>query len=264
MQRGREEEEEELEEEEEEEEDGDGGPESALEKSPFQLTPADVYDISAVVGRDLLQLRAGPDLPAARARLQFRIVRVLEMLEALVSESSVAEEQLRRERDSLRRELELLRAEPGPGSAPQLSLGPGKMVIDLSDPNRPRFTLQELQDVLQERNQLKAQLLVVQEELQCYKRVKRGAGTCLAGSWESPLCSQPSGCAEVGSSHRERTKVKNWKKTPVGAVLAAARTVRRRQSSDGCFPLNMENEHPQGLLLGQALMTLRRAGGDKD
>ncbi|XP_009582369.1 PREDICTED: RILP-like protein 2 [Fulmarus glacialis] len=48
-------------------------------------------------------------------------------------------------------------------------LGPDKMVIDLTDPNRPRFTLQELRDVLQERNQLKAQLLVVQEELQCYK-----------------------------------------------------------------------------------------------
>ncbi|XP_006015178.1 RILP-like protein 2 [Alligator sinensis] len=43
------------------------------------------------------------------------------------------------------------------------------MVIDLTDPNRPRFTLQELEDVLQERNQLKAQLHVVQEELQCYK-----------------------------------------------------------------------------------------------
>ncbi|NXU95079.1 RIPL2 protein, partial [Xiphorhynchus elegans] len=163
MQRGREEEE--LDEE-EEEEDGDGGPESALEKSPFQLTAADVYDISSVVGRDLLQLRAGPDLPAARARLQFRIVRVLEMLEALVSESSLAEEQLRRERDSLRRELERLR---DTGSNPQLSLGPDKMVIDLTDPNRPRFTMQELRDVLQERNQLKAQLLVVQEELQCYK-----------------------------------------------------------------------------------------------
>ncbi|XP_010167056.1 RILP-like protein 2 [Antrostomus carolinensis] len=51
----------------------------------------------------------------------------------------------------------------------KLSLGPDKMVIDLRDPNRPRFTLQELRDVLQERNQLKAQLLVVQEELQCYK-----------------------------------------------------------------------------------------------
>ncbi|XP_053850311.1 RILP-like protein 2 isoform X3 [Vidua macroura] len=134
MERGRDGEEElEEEEEEEEDEEEDGGPESALEKSPFQLTAADVYDISSVVGRDLLQLRAGPQLPAARARLQFRIVRVLEMLEALPS------------------------------------LGPDQMVIDLTDPNRPRFTLQELRDVLQERNQLKAQLLVVQEELQCYK-----------------------------------------------------------------------------------------------
>uniref|UniRef100_A0A8B9MXI8 RILP-like protein 2 n=1 Tax=Accipiter nisus TaxID=211598 RepID=A0A8B9MXI8_9AVES len=164
MQRGREDEEEE-----EEEEEGDGGPERALEKSPFQLTAGDVYDISSVVGRDLLQLSAGPQVPAALARLQFRIVRVLEMLEALVSESSLAEEQLRMERDSLRREVEELRGERSRGSTQQLSLGPDKMIIDLTDPNRPRFTLQELRDVLQERNQLKAQLLVVQEELQCYK-----------------------------------------------------------------------------------------------
>ncbi|XP_009282198.1 PREDICTED: RILP-like protein 2 [Aptenodytes forsteri] len=164
MQQGREEEEE-L----EEEKEADGGPERALEKSPFQLTPGDVYDISSVVGRDLLQLSAGPQVPAALARLQFRIVRVLEMLEALVSESSLAEEQLRMERDGLRREVETLREEGSRGSAQQLSLGPDKMVIDLTDPNRPRFTLQELRDVLQERNQLKAQLLVVQEELQCYK-----------------------------------------------------------------------------------------------
>ncbi|NXS74156.1 RIPL2 protein, partial [Pandion haliaetus] len=154
---------------EEEEEEGDGGPERALEKSPFQLTAGDVYDISSVVGRDLLQLSAGQQVPAALSRLQFRIVRVLEMLEALVSESSLAEEQLRMERDSLRREVEELRGERSRGSAQQLSLGPDKMVIDLTDPNRPRFTLQELRDVLQERNQLKAQLLVVQEELQCYK-----------------------------------------------------------------------------------------------
>ena len=37
------------------------------------------------------------------------------------------------------------------------------MVVDLTDPNRPRFTLQELRDVLQERNKLKSQLLVVTE-----------------------------------------------------------------------------------------------------
>ncbi|NXI97781.1 RIPL2 protein, partial [Psophia crepitans] len=163
MQQGREAEKE------EEEEEEDVGPERALEKSPFQLTAGDVYDISAVVGRDLLQLSAGPQVPAALARLQFRIVRVLEMLEALVSESSLAEEQLRMERDSLRWELEALRREGARGGAQQLSPGPDKMVIDLTDPNRPRFTLQELRDVLQERNQLKAQLLVVQEELQCYK-----------------------------------------------------------------------------------------------
>ncbi|NWV05815.1 RIPL2 protein, partial [Ptilonorhynchus violaceus] len=142
-------------EEEEEEEEGDGGPESALEKSPFQLTAADVYDISSVVGRDLLQLRAGPQLPAARARLQFRIVRVLEMLEALNFYSVSA--------------LFFERLQDPPLFILQPSLGPDQMVIDLTDPNRPRFTLQELRDVLQERNQLKAQLLVVQEELQCYK-----------------------------------------------------------------------------------------------
>ncbi|KAF0872053.1 RIPL2 protein, partial [Crocuta crocuta] len=51
----------------------------------------------------------------------------------------------------------------------QVNLGPDKMVVDLTDPNRPRFTLQELRDVLQERNKLKSQLLLVQEELQCYK-----------------------------------------------------------------------------------------------
>lgn len=115
MEQGREEEEEELEED-------DGGPERALEKSPFQLTAGDVYDISSVVGRDLLQLQlsAGPPLPAALARLQFRIVRVLEMLEALVSESSLAEEQLRLERDSLRRELAELRAAGARAGAAQV------------------------------------------------------------------------------------------------------------------------------------------------
>ncbi|XP_068767036.1 RILP-like protein 2 [Struthio camelus] len=157
------------EEEEEEEEEEEGGPESALAKSPFQLTAGDVYDISYVVGRDLLQLGGGPAVPAAVARLQFRIVRVLEMLEALVSRGGAAEERLRAERDGLRKEVEALRKEGPRGSAQQVSLGPDKMVIDLTDPDRPRFTLQELREVLQERNQLKAQLLVVQEELQCYK-----------------------------------------------------------------------------------------------
>lgn len=41
---------------------------------------------------------------------------------------------------------------------------------DLKDPNRPRFTLQELRDVLHERNELKAKVFLLQEELVYYKR----------------------------------------------------------------------------------------------
>ncbi|XP_074493995.1 RILP-like protein 1 isoform X2 [Sebastes fasciatus] len=38
------------------------------------------------------------------------------------------------------------------------------------EPDKPRFTLQELRDVLQEKNELKAQVFVLQEELAYYKR----------------------------------------------------------------------------------------------
>lgn len=63
------------------------------------------------------------------------------------------------------------------------------MVVDLTDPNRPRFTLQELRDVLQERNKFKSQLLLVQEELQCYRRWAplrgRGWGPPRRRAWRS-------------------------------------------------------------------------------
>ncbi|XP_027777170.2 RILP-like protein 2 isoform X3 [Marmota flaviventris] len=152
-----------------EEEEGDGevdeaGPEGALGKSPFQLTTEDVYDISYVVGRELMALGSDPRV----TQLQFKIVRVLEMLEALVNKGSLAAEELRMERDNLRQEVEGLRRR-GPPAQGEVNLGPDKMVVDLTDPNRPRFTLQELRDVLQERNKLKSQLIVVQEELQGYK-----------------------------------------------------------------------------------------------
>uniref|UniRef100_A0A8C3TDT0 RILP-like protein 1 n=1 Tax=Chelydra serpentina TaxID=8475 RepID=A0A8C3TDT0_CHESE len=44
-----------------------------------------------------------------------------------------------------------------------------KMAMDLKDPNRPRFTLQELRDVLHERNELKSRVFLLQEELLYYK-----------------------------------------------------------------------------------------------
>ena len=45
----------------------------------------------------------------------------------------------------------------------------GKIVIDVNDPNRPRFTLNELRDVLQEKNELKTKLIEVEEELAQYR-----------------------------------------------------------------------------------------------
>ena len=45
----------------------------------------------------------------------------------------------------------------------------GKMLIDLADPDRPRFTMQELRQVLLERNELKTKLIEVEEELNTYK-----------------------------------------------------------------------------------------------
>ncbi|KAH1180412.1 RILP-like protein 2 [Mauremys mutica] len=192
---------------EEGEEKEEPGPESAFEKSPFQLTAEDVYDISYLVGREILKISSEPqgEVPTRAAQLQFKIVRILEMLEALVNESNLTVEELKMERDNLKKEVEGLRKERPPGNAEQLSLGPDKMIIDLTDPNRPRFTLQELRDVLQERNHLKAQLLIAQEELQCYKSGIISQREDQAGPMEkeSTVCSSGS-----SKSNEEKTIIK--------------------------------------------------------
>ncbi|CAM2103051.1 RILP-like protein 2 [Caretta caretta] len=183
------------------------GPENAFEKSPFQLTAEDVYDISYVVGREILKISSEPqgEVPTRVAQLQFKIVRILEMLEALVNESNLTVEELKMERDNLKKEVEGLRKEGPPGNAEQLSLGPDKMIIDLTDPNRPRFTLQELRDVLQERNRLKAQLLITQEELQCYK-----SGISQREDQAGPMEKESTVCRPSGSSksNEEKTIIK--------------------------------------------------------
>ncbi|KAG2471348.1 SBNO1 protein, partial [Polypterus senegalus] len=136
---------------------------SPFEKDPAELSVEDVYDISYVIGRDLLKIGCREEV----ADLQFKIVRVLEVLESLVNQQNLAVEELKLERDNLRTEVERLVGEGARDG--QSTIGSDQLVIDLKDPNRPRFTLQELRDVLQERNQLKAQLLLAQEELQLFK-----------------------------------------------------------------------------------------------
>ncbi|XP_076007184.1 RILP-like protein 2 [Genypterus blacodes] len=140
-------------------------PAVAFDKDAFELTVEDVYDISYVIGRDLLKISSTGD---EVSDLQFRIVRVLEMFETLVNKYNLSLEELKMERDNLRSELDRIIQE-GPSGKSAQTPGPNQLVVDLTDPNRPRFTMQELKEVLQERNQLKAQLLVAQEELQLYK-----------------------------------------------------------------------------------------------
>ncbi|KAK7933072.1 hypothetical protein WMY93_003968 [Mugilogobius chulae] len=145
-------------------------PALAFDKDAFELTVEDVYDISYVIGRDLLKI-SGSGGGEEVSDLQFRIVRVLEMFEALVNRSNLCLEELRMERDNLKAELQRVLSE-GAAGGEGTTVGPNQLLVDLTDPNRPRFTMQELKEVLQERNQLKAQLLVAQEELQLYKRVR--------------------------------------------------------------------------------------------
>ncbi|KAF3695764.1 RILP-like protein 2 Rab-interacting lysosomal-like protein 2 [Channa argus] len=143
----------------------DSSPALAFEKDAFELTVEDVYDISYVIGRDLLKISSSGE---EVSDLQFRIVRVLEMFETLVNKYNLSLEELKMERDNLKSELDRIIKEGSSGQGPQTP-GPKQLVVDLTDPNRPRFTMQELKEVLQERNHLKAQLMVAQEELQLYK-----------------------------------------------------------------------------------------------
>lgn len=62
-----------------------------------------------------------------------------------------------------------LRLQPQPDEEDSIS-GAETVALDLKDPNRPRFTLQELRDVLHERNELKSKVFLLQEELAYYKR----------------------------------------------------------------------------------------------
>lgn len=67
------------------------------------------------------------------------------------------------------------------------------------EPDKPRFTLQELRDVLQEKNELKAQVFVLQEELAYYKSEEfeddTGSAVCLPSP---PPCSSFTDQAESG------------------------------------------------------------------
>ena len=79
--------------------------ESALEKNVAELTVMDVYDIASLVGHEFERVIDQHGCEAI-ARLMPKVVRVLEILEVLVSRHHVAPEL-----DELRLELDRLRLE---------------------------------------------------------------------------------------------------------------------------------------------------------
>lgn len=116
--------------------------------------------------------------------LRHRITVVEAQGKALIEQKVELEADLQtkeQEMGSLRAELgklrERLRGDPSQnGEEPEAEPGgeesfseAEKAAMDLKDPNRPRFTLQELRDVLHERNELKSKVFLLQEELAYYK-----------------------------------------------------------------------------------------------
>lgn len=90
----------------------ESSPALAFEKEAFELTVEDVYDISYVIGRDLLKIsNTGEEV----SDLQFRIVRVLEMFETLVNKYNLSLEELKMERDNLKSELDRILKENSSG-----------------------------------------------------------------------------------------------------------------------------------------------------
>uniref|UniRef100_A0A2I3SZT4 RILP-like protein 1 n=1 Tax=Pan troglodytes TaxID=9598 RepID=A0A2I3SZT4_PANTR len=81
-----------------------------------------------------------------------------------------------------------------------------KVAMDLKDPNRPRFTLQELRDVLHERNELKSKVFLLQEELAYYKSEEME---------EENRISQPPPIAHPRTSPQPESGIKRLKEGPL-------------------------------------------------
>ncbi|XP_018013543.1 RILP-like protein homolog isoform X2 [Hyalella azteca] len=62
----------------------------------------------------------------------------------------------------------------------------GKLVYDRNDPNRPRFTLTELKDILYQRNELKARLSDLEDELNMYRPSNASAAATKQQNEEPP------------------------------------------------------------------------------
>ncbi|CAG9767797.1 unnamed protein product [Ceutorhynchus assimilis] len=78
-----------------------------------------------------------------------------------------------RDINTLRQGLGLAQKENEDLAKCDLPFPANKAIYDLDDPNRPRFTTQELKDILHERNELKARVSDLEDELETYRPKKK-------------------------------------------------------------------------------------------
>ncbi|KAM9794158.1 RILP-like protein 1 isoform X7 [Syngnathus typhle] len=93
-----------------------------------------------------------------------------------------------------------------------------KEAPDSKDPNRARFTLQELRDVLHERNELKAKVFMLQEELAYYKSDEMDDDTAAPSPepesrWRSRSSVQPESGIKRLFNLFSRDKQRSWQRS---------------------------------------------------
>ncbi|XP_042194757.1 RILP-like protein 1 [Callorhinchus milii] len=116
-------------------------------------------------------LKVNNDLRHKNSVMQAQMKSVLEKK----AELEVALQERNKEIDQVRSTLTQIQAEQSSAvtksvlKVPDIDLS-DKIIVDLKDPNRPCFTKQEMRQILHERNELKTNLFLVQEELTYYQR----------------------------------------------------------------------------------------------
>jgi len=97
----------------------------------------------------------------------------------------------------------------------------GKVVYELDDPNRPRFTLAELKDILQERNSLKARVSDLEDELELYRPNTRDSDSETDSSERPVQGPMPYEPEDAPWKRSETSGIRKFFRRVFGATVAA-------------------------------------------
>ncbi|XP_064209374.1 RILP-like protein 1 isoform X2 [Anguilla rostrata] len=137
-------------------------------------------DVEALQQQQSRLMKINQDLRHRMAVLEAQGKALIQQKVELEAAAQAGQQELGELQREVARLRDRLQGEPRPnGEEPPLATpqeGPSeedpaedRVALDLKDPNRPRFTLQELRDVLHERNELKAKVFMLQEEMAYYR-----------------------------------------------------------------------------------------------